>query len=215
MIRPLALALVVVLLVGLFAPATVAATDVSTADGMISTPDRVEMPAFDRLRPIAVSSGLSRVDGDGILEQPTRAAVYEAIEETPGRTLREIAATIGITKSTARYHVDVLRNAGFVVASEASGALRFAPASADAELTAALQADATSRILDAVAAHEPASVTTVAEATDRSPSTASYHLSALEDRGLVERERTGEAVVTTLSPAIRGEIFDKTTTGDD
>ena len=67
----------------------------------------------------------------------------------------------------------------------------------------------------AVARHEPASVTAVAEATDRAPSTVSHHLSALEKRGYVERERTGEAVVAVLSPATRRAMTDGPVPADD
>lgn len=206
--RFLTMVLVAALLVGLVAPGVVG-TATPAADGAtLSAGDGIDAPLLDRLRPTASSSSLSRTDTDGVLEQPTRSAVYGAIEAAPGTDLRSIAASVGVTKSTVRYHVGVLREAGLVDAAEVAGSLRFAPAEVDAELAGVLGADGTGTVLAAVAANEPASVTAVAEATDRAPSTVSYHLSALEERGFVDRERTGEAVVTTLTESTRSAIAD-------
>ena len=205
--RVLVLAFVALLFAGVFTPGAGATT--ASVDGTaLSAGDGIDAPVLDRLRPAASSSGLSRVDTDGVLEQPTRSAVYGAIEASPGTDLDSIATSVGVTKSTVRYHVGVLREADLVAATEVAGSLRFAPAETNVELAGILEAEATSAVLTAVAANEPASVRTVATAADRAPSTASYHLSALEDRGFVERERRGEAVVTMLSERTRSAIED-------
>jgi len=49
-------------------------------------------------------------------------------------------------------------------------------------------------------------VTVIASETDRALSTVSHHLTALEQRGLVDRERHGEAVLTTLSDGARAAM---------
>lgn len=213
---------VVALLVTLFAPAVAAGADGPTGDGTTATGADADGHVLDRLRstvaaPAPARSGVrdfgnpmkrsGRAAGDAeVLEQPTRAAVYRAIHESPGVTLTDLAEDVGVARSTVRYHARLLREAGLVDATEVSGALRYAPADADAELAAVLNADGTGEVLDAVAEHEPASVTTLARATDRAPSTVHHHLSALEERGLVERERVGEAVVTSLAPATRSAM---------
>lgn len=204
--------------VSLFVPATVAAVDGSISDASTTVGGGAEAVALDRLRPavtspssargsgrstVATTDPASRDDTHDALEQPTRADVYRAIWRAPGKTLSGLADAVGVTKSTVRYHARVLDDAGLVASTEASGALRYAPVEDDVELAAALNADGTGAVLDAVARHEPASVTTLAEATDRARSTVSHHLSALEERGIVERERSGEAVVTTLAPATK------------
>ena len=206
--RFLATIAVFALFVGLVAPGAVATAE-PTDDGVVlAASDSIDAPVFDRLRPTASSSGLGRVDTDGVLDQPTRSAVYGAIEAEPGTDLGSIAASVGVTKSTVRYHVDVLREAGLVAFADVAGALRFAPAEADPELAGVLNADGMGTVLTAVAANEPTSVTAVAAATDRAPSTVSYHLSTLEERGFVDRERSGEAVMTTLSPPTRAAMAD-------
>lgn len=201
-------ALVVAALLGwLVVPGAVASASApGGVDVVVAGGSGIDATALDRVRAGVVGNGLSRVDTDGVLEQSTRADIYAAIERTPGVALDEIAATVGVAKSTARYHVNVLRGAGLVDAAIVAGAHRFAPAEADAEVAAALRADATGPVLRAVARNEPASVTDVAVSTDRAASTVSHHLSALEARGLVERERVGESVATSLAPATRDAL---------
>jgi len=214
--RPLVAILLVCLSLTLLAPPVAGGADAADEVVALSTGDGgFDGPTLDRLRLAAPTGSLGRIDTDGVLEQSTRAAVFSAVERTPGESLEAIAAAVGVTKSTVRYHVEVLCDAGLVETAVVAGTLRVAPAEADAELAATLGADSTGSVLRAVARREPASVTTVAEATGRAPSTVSHHLSTLEERGLVERERAGEAVVTTLSPATRRALADDPTPADD
>lgn len=168
----------------------VAGIPTSGADSMVT----------DRVRTGASLTGVSRADTDGVLEQPTRGAIYSKINDSPGVGLEALASDADVTKSTVRYHVDVLAAAGLINTATVAGTLRVATADIDVERAGLVRADATGPILDAVESREPASVTTVAEATDRAPSTVSHHLTTLEERGLIDRERDGESVVTTLTP---------------
>lgn len=124
----------------------------------------------------------------------------------PGFNYAELAKAADVTKSTARYHVRVLRDAGLVEITDVAGTIRVSPAEADAELAGILRSESVGSVLTSVAEEEPASVTTLADATGRALSTVSHHLSSLESRGYVDRERTGEAVVTTLTPETRRSI---------
>jgi predicted transcriptional regulator len=213
--RPVALALAALLVVGLLAPPVVAANETAEERTTLTTPVGFDGPELDRYRSVVVSSGLSRADTDGVLDQRTREAVYAAIRESPGADLATLAGSVGVTKSTVRYHVDVLREAGLVEAAEIGGALRVAPAEMNADLAAATSAAPTSAVLEAVTENEPASVREVSAATGRAPSTVSHHLSTLADRGLVERERAGEAVLTRLTDETRAAMADRVVTADD
>lgn len=205
--RTVSVALAVVLLVSLLAPATLsAATTTSGTDAVVSTGSAADASTLDRLRAVVASTGLSRADVDDVLDQPTRAAIFDAIETSPGSTLTALAGVVGVAPSTVRYHVRRLRDAGLVDATELGGSTRFAPAGVDVDLAAALSEPSTAAVLDAVSRHEPASVTAIAADTERAPSTVSHHLSNLECRGLVERERVGEAVLTSLAPSVRDAI---------
>jgi DNA-binding transcriptional ArsR family regulator len=160
----------------------------------------------ERFRSGTTSGVSARTDPDGVLEQPTRERIYTSVSESPGIGLGELIEAVPVAKSTVRYHLRILREAGLVESATVAGTLRFAPSEADAELAGALSAGPTRAVVDAVAEHEPASVTAIAEATDRAPSTVSHHLGRLEERGVVDRERVGEAVVTTLTAETRSTI---------
>lgn len=176
----------------------------STDDSVVRTPAAgVDVSIADRLRSGTASTATSRIDTEGVLEQPTRKAVYAAIRDSPGAGIAELVEAVTVTRSTVRYHVDVLADAGLVGTAAVAGSLRVAPAEVDAELAGVVNDDANGAVLAAVAANEPVSVTAVAEATDRAPSTVSHHLSTLEERGIVDRDRLGESVVTTLTPETR------------
>lgn len=203
--RPLAAIVVVAMVLSVVPVGGVAAE--TPADSVVGTPaSGTDAPITDRFRAGTATGGLSRADTDGVLEQPTRAAVYGAIRNSPGTDLAGTADEVGVAKSTARYHVRVLRDAGLVEAAEIGGTLRLSTADADPELAGVLNAESSGAVLEAVAEREPASVTALATETDRALSTVSHHLARLEERGLVERERRGEAVLTTLTPETRTAI---------
>ena len=166
----------------------------------------VDAPVSDRFRYAANTGGTTRTEADALLEQPTRERVYATIEATPGLSVGEITDAVPVTRSTVRYHVRILREAGTLEAASVAGTLRFAPNGTDAEVAATLQSGPTRAVVEAVAEDEPASVTEIAEATDRAPSTVSHHLSTLEASGIVDRERDGEAVLTTLTAETRNAI---------
>lgn len=166
----------------------------------------IDISITDRFRYRTASSGLARTDPDGVLEQSTRKSVYNSIRASPGIGLDELVAAVSVTRSTVRYHARVLRKAGLIGSTTVAGTLRFAPTETDVELAGTLSATPTRVIIDAVSEHEPASVTSIAEATERAPSTVSHHLSALEERGIVDRERAGEAVLTTLTAGTRSAM---------
>jgi DNA-binding MarR family transcriptional regulator len=61
-------------------------------------------------------------------------------------------------------------------------------------------------VLAAIERHEPASLSGLADAVDRAPSTMSHHLDRLEADGLVVRERDGDALRVRLQPSVRSEL---------
>lgn len=198
-----------------FLAAAMACSLVPVGGATTATPDEtatsIAVSGFDATGTERFRSGTGtgvspRADPEGVLEQPTREGIYASVRESPGIGLGELVEAVPVAKSTVRYHLRILRKAGLVESATVAGTLRFAPSGTDAELAGALSAGSTRAIVDAVAEHEPASVTEIAEATDRAPSTVSHHLRRLEERGMVDRERTGEAVVTTLTAETEAAI---------
>ena len=145
----------------------------------------------------------SRYDGSNPLDNATRATIYATVAEEPGLSLSALSERTDIPRSTVRYHVRILREENLVETATVRGKRRVHPAGDDnPELAASLSDDATAALLETVARDGPASVSDLADALDRTPGTVSYHLERLADDGLVERERAGNAVVTTLPDSV-------------
>lgn len=156
----------------------------------------VPLPAW------VIAASYSRYDDSDPLDNDVRRAIYEAVRDAPGAYPVELAEITDIPRSTIRYHVRILEEEGLVFGEKIRGKHRYFPHEADdtdVALTAALAEDATAAVLDAVARHEPASVSTLADHLDRAASTVSHHLDRLDEDGLVERSREGGAVLTRIA----------------
>ncbi|MFC4356462.1 winged helix-turn-helix transcriptional regulator [Halobium salinum] len=156
--------------------------------------------------------GYSRYDDSDPLENDHRAAVFEVVGDAPGIAVSEVAKRADVSRSTARYHTRVLEAEGLVFGEKIRGKLRYFPADDEMpELTAALADEAAAGVLFAVARRGPVSVSALAEALDRAPSTVSHHLSRLDEAGLVERERDGGAVLTRVTPEVDAALAERPT----
>ena len=159
---------------------------------------------------VLLIAGIAGRDDD-VLDNDVRREIYEAVTASPGTHLAALADAAGISWSTARYHGRVLAESGLVTAAKIRGRHRLYPAEVDdPELAAALDEDATAAVLAALSRLEPVGVSSLAEAADIAPSTASYHLQRLEADGLVEREREGRTVLARLEPPVRDALADGT-----
>ncbi|WP_435157635.1 winged helix-turn-helix transcriptional regulator [Haladaptatus sp. DFWS20] len=149
----------------------------------------------------------SRYDSSNPLDNGTRATIHDAVNDEPGQSLSGLSDRTDIPRSTIRYHVRILAEEGLVETAMVRGKHRVYPAeNENPALSASLSDDSTATLLDAIAKDEPASVSSLAEALDLTPGTVSYHLERLADDELVERERVGNAVVTTLPNSVRDVI---------
>lgn len=152
----------------------------------------------------AVLLRYSRHDSSDPLKNEVRSQVYSVIEQSPGTYISEVSEQVSASRSTVRYHVRILEDEGLIDGDADRGKHRFYPTgSDDPALAAAMNDDATARVLDSIARLEPAAVSAIAEDLDRAPGTVSYHLDRLAEDDLIEQERTGNSVVTSLADGIR------------
>ncbi|WP_323192781.1 helix-turn-helix domain-containing protein [Halostella sp. PRR32] len=164
-----------------------------------------ELPDWVRWLPVV--GGYSRYDSSDPLEHENRAAIVDRLEAEPGTYLSAVADETGIPLPTVRYHMKILRHEERVTSEVIRGKRRYFPAGFEAtELAAALDDAATRDVLHALEAEEPATVTDLADVLNRDPSTVTHHCKRLEEDGLVERERDGRAVLTSLSPEARDAL---------
>ena len=151
-------------------------------------------------------TGIERDDTD-LLENPHRRAIYETIRADPGRCLTVVSEESDVALSTARHHLRVLEEEGLIRSTLVRGKRRYVPVGDhDVELQAALDDSATRAVLETLAAIGPATNGRIADELDRDPSTVSHHLSALEDDGLVVRERDGRSVVNELHSTVEAVL---------
>ncbi|SEV84788.1 winged helix-turn-helix transcriptional regulator [Natrinema salifodinae] len=151
----------------------------------------------------------SRYDDSDPLEHDRRRAVYEAIRDEPGAYLSQLSDRTGVPLSTVRHHVRVLEEEDLVTDSKVNGKRRYFLEEADAELQAALAEPAKRDVLEALADLGRAHNGRLADELGRDPSTISHHLSALEEDGLVVREKDGRAIVNELPPAVEAALIDE------
>ncbi|WP_248909203.1 winged helix-turn-helix transcriptional regulator [Halocatena marina] len=156
----------------------------------------------------AVLFRYSRYDDSDPLENDVRQQIYDVIERSPGTYISEVSEEVDASRSTVRYHVRILEEEKLIVGEDVRGKHRFyLVGSDDPQLAAALNDDATARVLNAIARLESATVSMLADELDRSPGTVSYHLNRLTDDGLLEQERKGNAVVTRLASEIKAQML--------
>lgn len=183
--------------------------DAGGADVVGQVFDTVHDVADPTLPPVMLGMASRLSEESDVLDNAARAEIHDQVVRSPGISMSETAERTGIPLSTVRYHTWVLSSEDVIEEAKIRGKRRLYPTLMDEqrkELTAAMTDDATESLLDTVQQREPASVSELAEATDRSASTVSYHLQRLQDAGLIERERDGGATLTRLDPFVRAEL---------
>lgn len=167
-------------------------------------PVRLQVPLDVVTRPgIAILVGYSRYDESDPLTLETRRTLFDAVAQSPGRSLAQLSERTGVPVSTVRYHSRILADEGLVRMETIRGRHRVFPTASDHDALAAALADERARaVLAAVVEQGPLTVTQIAGTVDRAPSTVSYHLDRLEADGLVVRQRAGRAVHVSAAPAV-------------
>jgi len=145
----------------------------------------------------------SRLDREDLLDQPTRRAVYEVLDETEGRSLDELAEAADCSPSTARYHLQRLEDGGLVASAGIQAGHRwFATGSLSPEQMerrAALEVGNSQEVYDQLVDDPGASLSEVADAIGSSPPAVHQIVERLEEADLVEKHRDGRQVA--LYPA--------------
>ncbi|QRV14606.1 helix-turn-helix domain-containing protein [Haloterrigena salifodinae] len=163
--------------------------------------------------------GYSRYDDSDPLENDCRRTIYETIAADPGCYLSQVSEESGVALSTVRHHVRILEEEGLVAATKVNGKRRYfladeaavapgdgGPTVEDAELHAVLAEPAKRAVLETLSDLGSAPNGRLADELERDPSTVSHHLSALEEDGLVVREKEGRSVVNELAPAVEAAL---------
>ncbi|MFC7133334.1 MULTISPECIES: winged helix-turn-helix transcriptional regulator [Salinibaculum] len=137
------------------------------------------------------------------LELPTRRAIYQRIVDTPGIHVRALFDDLDLAKGTVQYHLRWLEDEDIVEVSDDGEYTRYYPADSfdesDRQVLNALRRTLARRVLAYLAAEEQLTTADLADHLDKSNSTISWHLSKLQDAGLVEKHRDGRCVLYELT----------------
>lgn len=133
----------------------------------------------------------------------SRRELYRAIEAAPGSHGRALLERLDYAKGTLQYHLDWLEREGLVEAHDDGKFTRYYPAGEfdepDRAMLGALRRTYGRRIIAHLAADGPLTTTELADRLEKAPSTVSWHLSRLDEVGLVEKDRRGRTVQYSLA----------------
>lgn len=162
---------------------------------------------LDRLVRVLAPLRYSRHDGSDPLEHEDRAAINDHVAAQPGAYMAAVSEALDIHISTVRHHVKILEREGLVETAKVRGRRRVFPAHVQQQaLMAALEDDATARILTTLARRGPCSGCELADSVDRCIATVSHHLSRLAADGLVVREKNGRTTVNRLPADVQAAL---------
>jgi predicted transcriptional regulator len=161
-------------------------------------------------------------DVDPELELESRRRIYRRIADSPGTHFRALLEDLDYAKGTLQYQLRWLVDAELVETSDDGKFTRYYPAAefddADKEVMNALRRTYSRRIVAHLVADGPLSTTELSDRLDKASSTVSWHLSKLDEAGLVTKERDGRSVaydladpdqVTYLYTLYRGTFTDR------
>lgn len=147
---------------------------------------------------------------EGITDLESRRRVFLTVNRYPGLELAELARQAEVDESLARYHVRVLENAQLVRSQEEGGHRRIFPLERtkagaaqtldeqDREWLSLLRRPPILRAVVALLDQGPLAAGELADACGVSASTASHHISRMEEGKLVDVQRKGRSRVIGL-----------------
>jgi DNA-binding transcriptional ArsR family regulator len=157
----------------------------------------------ERSRSLGVLVLLVAQSGEDPTDLEKRRRVFLTVNRYPGLTLARLAREADVDESLARYHVRVLEDANLVRSEEEGGHRRIFPLEktkagaqnpldeTDRQWLALLRRPPILRAVVALLHEGPLNAGELAEACGVSRSTASHHISRMEDGEIVDIERDG------------------------
>lgn len=142
---------------------------------------------------------------EGPTDLEKRRKVFLTVNRYPGLELSRLAREAGVDESLARYHVRILEEANLVRSQEEGGHRRVFPLErtkagskspldeTEREWLALMRRPPILRAVVALLNDEPLAAGELADACGVSASTASHHISRMEEGGLVDVTREGRS----------------------
>lgn len=168
----------------------------------------------------------NRVQRDGSFENETRRRIFEYVRNRPGQSIAEIATTVGVSHSTASYHLERLTEFNLLASTQDGNKMRFFVngglfTEEERRVLAALSNSETRRVLATILAHPGSYRAELTTLLHVSSPTVNWHLQRLLTAGLVLEEPRGRnrylfadparlrVVFETLSSKVKGTSYDE------
>lgn len=138
-----------------------------------------------------LAGGVKHVTPDNALDNESRAALYDTIQDQPGIHLRELARDQDMNVTSATWHVKKLEDVGLVRSTKLDGYKVFYPSEGGRQAERigvamnALRNDNARRLLEHVLDNPGSYQREIAEALDLNHATVRWHLKKLDEADLV------------------------------
>lgn len=168
----------------------------------------------------------NRVQRDGSFENETRRRIFDYVRQRPGQSIAEIATTVGVSHSTASYHLERLLEFNLLASTQDGNKMRFFVngglfTEEERRVLAALSNSETRRVLATLIANPGSYRAELTSLLHVSSPTVNWHLQRLLQAGLVVEEPRGRnrylfadparlrVAFETLSSKVRGTNYDE------
>ena len=138
----------------------------------------------------------NRVQREGSFENETRRRIFDQVRQRPGQSIAEIATTVGVSHSTASYHLERLMEFNLLAATQDGNKMRFFVnggmfTEEERRVLAALSNAETRKVLAVILANPGSYRAELTALLHVSSPTVNWHLSRLLAAGLVVEEPRG------------------------
>ena len=168
----------------------------------------------------------NRVQRDGSFENETRRRIFDYVRLRPGQSIAEIATTVGVSHSTASYHLERLMEFNLLASTQDGNKMRFFVngglfTEEERRVLAALSNSETRRVLATIVANPGSYRAELTSLLKVSSPTVNWHLQRLLGAQLVMEEPRGRnrylfadparlrVAFETLSQKVKGTNYDE------
>lgn len=169
----------------------------------------------------------NRVRPEGSFDNDTRRRIFDQVKDRPGQSIAEIATQVGVSHSTASYHLDRLLEFNLLASTQDGNKMRFFVnggvfSENERRILAALSNAETRRLLATIVANPGSYRAELTSFLQVSSPTVNWHLQRLLQCGLVTEAHRGRnrylfadraklvTILSSLADKVQGTQYDET-----
>jgi DNA-binding MarR family transcriptional regulator len=137
----------------------------------------------------------SKLSPDRVLQNQSRAQLYNMVSSQPGITFGTLARVLSIAPGTAEYHLRILERENYLRSRKCGKFIRYYPY----EMATSPYTPVQQKILNSLAIEPDQSQTDLAEQVGVSKQVVNYNLKQLRDFGVVNEHKQGTKIICRLN----------------